>query len=340
MKVGLLWIAPLAALVGGCGWSAGGLGVPFAQRSTTGEHFGAQPNVLSQYVYWTLKANATLPQVEVARTPLKNKSKVGNVKSTSKDDLLNTSGMAVDSAGRLWILSFGTTSGSPSAALVFKLPLTAKSLPLYSFVLSHTMQSTALAFDPSGNLWVNSPGNGGVLEYAAPFKKSGTLKPKRGIVVAYGNGIAVDKSARVYLSIQSSVGTKSIAVIKPPYQNHDIYYLNGLKSPGGLIFDRKGNLYASTQDSAALVRYNSNDLNKSDSPSIVDYQAPYANTYFAGFAFSANGDLYGADCSGVVGRIFVYPTGTKKFSNTMRPSLVYANTETSQARCVWGIAIK
>ncbi len=297
-------------------------------------------------VYWTLFAGVTYPQVQVARVPLMTDSKVASIGKGAKNDLLYTSGMAIDAAGHLWILSFGPYSGNPTSAVAFKLPLTYKSVPIHRFVLLGTMASDALAFDPSGNLWVTSPGNSSVMEYAPSLKKNAKLKPVRTLTAAAGTnsyGIAVDASARVYISANNSTGTDSIAVVKPPYKKRDTYFLDGLTSPGGLTFDSNGNLYASTNPSsgAALVRYNSNHLKKGATPSIVDPTGLPTGSYLAAYAFAPNGDLYVANCGGASSDgIDVYPTGTQKFSSKLSPSVIYTNSDIQQAGCAWGIAIR
>src|ERR1700731_4676023 len=148
------------------------------------------------------------------------------------------------------------------------------------------------AFDPSGNLWVTSPGNQSVVEYTGPFTQSATLTPATiltaGVDVPFA--VAVDKNANVYISNNGSTGTNSIAVVSPPYTGEP-YFLNGLTAPGGLVFDNAGNLYASSNGSApAVVRYNSNHLKSGDQPSIVDPAGLKATSYEASFAFTAHGD--------------------------------------------------
>jgi|GEM_PF-3176474 len=296
-----------------------------------------------QKVYWTLFAGPAYPQVQIANVPLKVKSKANSIDSSSQNDLLYSSGMAIDSAGRLWILSFGQSNGAPTSALVFKLPLDANSVPLYTFVLTGTSGADALAFDPSGDVWVTSPGTHEVFEYKGPFTKSKTLNPAVTLNGGSDNpfGIAVDKSAKVYISINNSTGTDSIAVATPPYK-HEPYFLNGLTAPGGLMFDKSGNLYASSNGSApALVRYNSNNLKNGATPNIVDPTGLPASSYEAAFAFTAKGDLYAANCgnSGTAG-LDVWPLSAKKFTSKLPPSVQYTNADLQSVGCAWGIAIK
>jgi len=337
-------LALLIALLSGC--SGGGFPPPaqtapqaFSSDSAT---IGA-PHVTHQDVYWTLFAGAPYPQVQIAAAPLKTASKSTSIYSSRKNNLLDSSGMAVDSSGRLWILSYGKNSGAPTSALVFELPLTATSIPKYTFVLSGTSGSDALAFGPSGNLWVTAPGYHEVLEYKGPFAKSGTLKPVTTITAVSNNlfGIAVDKSANVYFSLNNSRGSRSIAVEKPPYKASP-YYLEGLMYPGGLIFDKHGNLYASTNGTPpAVVRYNSNHLQSGDKPNIVDPTGVPAGSYEAAFALTAKGDLYAANCGNAkTAGIDVWPLGSKTFSARLAPSVLYTNSNLRLVGCAWGIAIK
>jgi sugar lactone lactonase YvrE len=343
MNARSLAVIAFVALLFGCG---GGFR-PSASTSSVASTSGLAPADFApigvQHVFWTLFAGAAYPQVEIASVPLKTTSKVTDVYNSGQNDLIYSSGMAVDKSGRLWVLSFGKYNGAPTSALVFGLPLTAKSVPRYTFVLSTTSGADALAFDPSGNLWVTSPGYHTALEYKGPFKKSGTLKPAITLPGGSANdfGIAVDKSANIYISNNNSSGKDSIAVVKPPY-THKPYYLNGLSAPGGLIFDTHGNLYASTVGSKpAVVRYNSNDLKSGAKPSIVDPTGLPSGSYEAAFAFTARGDLYAANCgsTSAVG-IDVWPLSKKQFSSKLAPSVKYTNGNLQLVGCAWGIAIK
>jgi hypothetical protein len=327
-------------LLTGCG---GGYG---PSRAGTPGLPGSSPESaakVKQLVYWTLYAGRSFPEVEHARVPLTAKSKPRDIGGNTKNDLNYTSGMTVDAKGKLWILSFGRYSGNPGTAVAFKLPMKAAAMPLYTFVLSGTSGANALTFDSSGNLWVASPGNSSVLEYTGSFTKSGTLSPAITISAPGYKpaGIAVDKSANVYVSNFESTGKNSIGVLAPPY-NGAPFFLNGLKAPGGLVFDKQGNLYASTDGSApAVVRYDSNDLKKGAKPSVVDSTGLPAASYEAAFAFTSTGDLYAANCgnSDSAG-IDVWPLSKKEFSKTLSPSVRYTNADIQDAGCAWGLAVR
>ena len=325
-----------AAAVGAC--TNPGLAPPANPPATT-QIVDAKKT--AHYVYWTLYAARTYPEVQIAKTPMKKKSKVVNVGGGTANDLNYTSGMTFDKSGRLWILSFGHYAGNPVTVVVFKLPLKPSSTPQYEFVLSGSDGSDALAFDPSGNLWVSSPGNDDVLEYTGPFTKSGTLNPaitlNGGSLVPYG--VAFDAASNLYISIANSTGNESIAVEAPPY-NSLPYFLSGLVKPGSLAFDKNGNLYSSSNggSSAALVRYDKNHLKSGDKPSIVDPTGLPASSYLSAFAFTTTGDLYVANCGNASSAgIDVYKTSRKAFSAKLAPSLLYSNADIQQAGCAWGI---
>ena len=297
------------------------------------------------YVYWTLFASCSYPQIQFARVPMKSASKAKSYDCSTQNGLGYSSGLGVDPKGRLWVISFNGKAGpKPSKVEVFKLPLRASSVQEYAFVLSGSDGSDALTFDPSGNLWVSSPGNSSVLEYKGPFTKSGTLAPALTIGVPSGYNmysLAFDKSSKLYASNFDSTGTNSIGVLAPPYTGEP-YFLDGLASPGGIVFDKHGNLYASTNGAApAVVRYNSNHLKSGDKPSIVDPTGIPASSYESALAFTSTGDLYAANCgNNSSAGIDVWPLSRKTFSSKLAPSLLYTNADIQQAGCAWGIAIK
>ena len=125
-----------------------------------------------------LFASPSLPQVQIANDPLKTTSSVTNI-DTTHNGLTYTSGVTFYK-GQLWVWPFNT-HGAPGYAVVFKLPLTSSSKPLYTFKFSGTSGEDALAFDPSGNLWVDCTGSHSILEYKGPFTK-GTGMSKAGII--------------------------------------------------------------------------------------------------------------------------------------------------------------
>ena len=332
----------VAATLAAC--SAGGLGPAISPTTAglTAPHLAVPAAKKASYLYWTLFESCSYPQIQFVRLKLKAKSKASDYNCSSANGFSYSSGMHIDAQGRLWVIYFGQGHGSPGTAAVFKLPLKTNSLPEYTFVLAGTQDPDHLTFDPSGNLWVNSHSNGSILEYAGPFTKSATLTPTLTITkgITTPNGIAIDKSGNLYVSLGPSTGTDSIAVFTAPITSSSTpYYLNGLSGPGGLIFDKNGNLYASINVSSlsAIVRYDKNDLSSGDSPSIVD-PTDLSYTYESDFAFDAGGNLYFANC-GSNASIYLYPTGTKPFSSSLKPSLDYSDPDLQQSGCGWGIAI-
>ncbi|HET6276256.1 MAG TPA: hypothetical protein VFE16_10040 [Candidatus Cybelea sp.] len=316
---------------------------PAVPSTITDPQAGTAPAAAQQHVYWTLFAGSQYPQVQIANVPLAKKSKVTSIGARTKNDLIETSGVTFHQ-NRLWILSFGQSSGEPTSALVFDLPLKETSAPKYTFVLGNSNGGDALAFDPSGDLWISSPGYHTILEYKGPFTKSGTLAPAKTLNGGnlYSYAIAVDKKGAVYASILNGGLKNSIAVSQPPYKGKP-YFLTGLTSAGALGFDSHGNLYASSNgptSSPALVRYSADNLKKGAKPSIADSAGLPADSYLAALDFTAKGDLYIANCGGPGSPgIDVYPLSSNAFSSKLAPSLEYTNDDITSQGCAWGIAV-
>ncbi len=333
--VAVLILASVPAGCGGAGIASPKLG-PFDGTALS----GLAPEAKTQYVYWTLVAPVHSAQVQYARVPLQEYATPTSIYATSRNKLLITSGMRVDSAGHLWVMSYGTKKGRDAPIAVFDFPLKQDSVPLHSFVLSGTDGAENIAFDSSGNLWVASRQNDTVFEYKGPFRKSGTLSPARTIThgLKQPMGLTFDGKGNLYVSNFASGGAHSIAIFKAPVKNSPPTFLNGLYTPGGLLFDKSGNLYASTNgpSGSAIARYDSNDLYAGATPSIYDGTALY-HSFGANFAFSASGDLYVSNC-GVNASIFVYPTSTKAFGPALAPTIDFSDYDLYDG-CAWGLVI-
>ena len=154
-------------------------GPRFAPSTTSPSIVQAAPDKKArQHVYWTFFAGCSYPAIMYAKVPLKRRSKPTNYACSTGNELGYTSGMAVDSSERLWVLSFAPhyTGGKPGEVAVFKLPLQPNSVQEYTFILSGTNGADNLAFDPSGNLWVAGGGNNNIAEYEGPSRPAARFR--------------------------------------------------------------------------------------------------------------------------------------------------------------------
>jgi len=304
------------------------------------------PLFTPQTVYWDLFKAGTQNQLEFAATPLTMSSPFTDISGTVGNALHCTSGMTFDSSGRLFVLSAVNSCSAPYASLlqVFNVPVTQSSVPVASFTLPGTGIDDNLTFDNSGNLWIEDNFNNSVSEFTGPFTSSRALTAALTLTngILSPSGVAVDAAGDVFVANQQSHGTNSIAVFHAPVSNATVpTFLNGLTGPGGLIFDTQGNLYASNNPgaNAAIVRYNVNNLGSGATPDIVDPAGLAGlNSYEAGFAWDAEGNLYFADC-GNNGAVRVYPTATSQFSSSLAPSVGFTTPPVTGVECAWGIAI-
>ena len=338
-------IAFLGAFVFGAACSNGSL--PASKPSSLGSltQLSHSAATSKHYVYWTFFAATPAPQLQFAALPLKKTSKVTSIKGTSSNELDYTDGLAFDSKGQLWVLTYPDGQGCPATAAVFKTPLTQTSKPVLSFLLDKSCGVNALTFDSSGNLWVSADQGNAILQYKGPFTKSGTLEPAVDSGIYKPIGIAVTSNATLFVALTEGTEKFSIEFEPPPYNRSGSGdgLLTGLPSPGGIAFDRHGNLYASTNPlgtkHGALAVYDSDDLFNGAKPSAMDSKGQAVGSYEASFGFDASGNLYDADCGAKPG-IYVYPTATKKLGPRLAPSVIFTDKAIQSAGCAWGVAIQ
>ena len=336
MKHSLLVFALALPLLAGCGAGASnqlpGLGTAHPQTV---------PAKSGSSVYWSLFYAGANPQVEIAKAPLKSKSKVTDIDGNSHNLLVCANAMRFVGS-KLWIMNLSPCHGSgESIVQVYSLPLKAYSAPELTFILTGPMDADHMTFDASGNLWVPSYNTNTVYEYEGPFTSSGTLSPA--ITLTHGfnipQGLGFDSKGNLYVANTGTTnGKNAITVYKAPISDRKPYYLKGVISPSGLTFDKNGNLFASSNGTTgAIAEYASDHLKSGSTPSIVDSTGLASSPYGADLNFDAAGNLYDADCGSTPG-IYSYPTATKKFSSSLKPAF-YTNDTITTIGCVWGIAV-
>ena len=145
------------------------------------------------------------------------------------------------------------------------------------------------------------------------------------------------------MSDVNGTSTRSIAMYDAPISEASVpTFLKGLPGPGGLTFDKHGDLYASSNSSkgegAAIVRYDAGDLKPGAKPSVIDKAGLEGEPYEANFAWDASGNLYVADC-GSDANVRVYPLATKPFTSKLSPSITHRDPSFDTDECAWGLAI-
>ena len=336
MKHVLLVLALALPILGGCGGHASNQ-LPFTGASQP-QGVRDQTGVT---VYWSLFYAGTNPQVEIAKAPLKARSKATDIDGNSANQFVCANAMRFVGS-KLWIMNLSPCHGSSgeSIAQVYSLPLTMSSTPEKTFILSGPMDADHMTFDASGNLWVSSQNNS-VYEYTGPFTTSATLSPATTLTLGFKipQGLGFDSEGNLYVANTGTTnGKNAITVFKAPISNRKPYYLKGVIAPSGLSFDTRGNLFVTSNGkTGTIAEYASGHLKSGSDPTVVDRTGLATSPYGADLNFDAAGNLYDADCSSTPG-VYSYPTATKKFSSKLAPTF-YTNQTITTIGCVWGVAV-
>lgn len=335
----LRYLAPLlyALAIGGCA------AVPSSPMTPAVNPGAALTDAAktSAHAYWTLFANQR-PEIEIAATPLSSKSHPLKIAGTSGNMLSHTCCVRFRQ-NFAWILTSPHGQTQPNVLLIFRLPVTSQSVPLYYDTLEGNTFGVHMEFDGHGNLWMSALGPqrnvDTVTEYSGNFfQEGGDFKPSLTLNAGLDTpqGIAFDRNGNLYVA---DAGSNNVAVFSQPVQNQQPYYLTGIKNPGGLVFDATGNLFAASNNGSTgtMVEYKSGNLRSGARPNVVDPTGINPSPYGSDLAFDARGNLYDADCGSDAG-IYTYPLATRKFTSTLKPSF-YTNASIQQNGCAWGIAI-
>jgi len=250
--------------------------------------------------------------------------------------LTAASGMAIDSAGKLYVVN----DNAPHAVYVFAPPFSASSTPVATINLpAADTNPFTIALDASGDVWVNQcSATGMVYEFTPPF--SGTITPTPAITLTTVNvcptGLGFDGSGNLYVANTNS-GTNTVSVWTAPIHSGDppAGSLTGLNNPQGLGFDAAHNLYVTNKGDGSIARFNA-PISLGASPSITD---PSANTGlptgggYTQINFDSAGNMYVADCGT---QLFEYPLATTPFSNATTPSVTFTTPDSCGAGVVIG----
>jgi sugar lactone lactonase YvrE len=177
-----------------------------------------------------------------------------------------------------------------------------------------------MAFDPAGNLWVASTGNGKVFEFNGPWGAvTGTSTPAVNITLATGlnrpEGLAFDTAGDLFVANE---GSTTIAIFTAPIANgaSPSGTLNGVTAPDSLAFDHSGNLYVGKVN-GDIARYNAT-VTAGSSPNTIDPAAVTTAADIEGMAVDNASNVFVMSCNS---NVLEFPTGTTAFSATMPPSV-------------------
>jgi sugar lactone lactonase YvrE len=185
--------------------------------------------------------------------------------------------IAFDDDGTLWVASSNNNSifgYSAALALAGGSPT-----PTVSITSTDLANPAALAFDADGNLWVANAGAASFVEFSASQLAAGgninaTVKLTASSGVATPTGLAFDEAGNLWIANSDPVGTTSGVVAFTAAQLASggtlaptiavLFQNPGLT--GSLAFDESGSLWVSNATDNALVKYSSDQLASSGTP--------------------------------------------------------------------------
>lgn len=349
----------LAAALGACSGSGSGSKVPTGPTPTPKPtSSGATPtpspspthSAADHYVYYsTRNLNVGAASLGAVSYPLTSTSAPAvTVYGSSANKLTGTGPLLIDSSGRLW----GLNGLNPPAIVgIFDTPLTSTSLPSVVLTLPSGVVANAMAFDPSGNLWIASWNSGAIsaYEFTGPFNVTATLVAAHKVPVggctdsASYFGMAFNAAGDLYVTCNGSPASSSVAVLLKSASYGSVnHYLSGLGAPSALIFDSAGDLYAGSNSAppgGGICLFKSGNLGAGATPNVCDSTGMGAAYWPVQLAFDSAGNIYSANCIDLPGQLIVYPTSTQPLSAGLAPSAVYSDANIAASQCVGGVAI-
>lgn len=142
-------------------------------------------------------------------------------------------GVAVDSAGNLYVIDFANNGGVKGTIFVFRAPVTSASVAAFSFPAAPGGSNAfAIAFDPKGRLWATDKGCGIVNRFDPPFSACST-PTLRWLGAGCPAGIAFDRSGALYVADE---GSSRVRVWRADQTNGSCGCFVCAPTPAALVF--------------------------------------------------------------------------------------------------------
>lgn len=184
-------------------------------------------------------------------------------------------GFAIDSSGDLWVADEGSVSAEfsdvPGTVVEYGKSELTEASPRPSVTLKVPHGPFALAFDPSGNLWLDYRQANRVVELSkAQLAKSGSPEPKVSLRVKPDDcGLAFDPSGNLWEGSDEdwlSEWTKA-EMSRSGAPTPQVTISSGtLSAPCRPTFDSAGNLWVGSYDGSNVVEFSKTELVKSGAP--------------------------------------------------------------------------
>ncbi len=225
----------------------------------------------------------------------------GNVrpKVTISRHVSSPQGLAFDHSGNLWVAGAGSVVEYSRSQLTEASPMPAVVISPRGSVPGLALELAGLAFDSSGDLWVDGYGNNTVFEYTqSQLTKSGSPAPN---VTIAGNdintpfGVAFDRSGNLWVSNEGNDDVVEYTQSQLTKSGSPTPKTELFAGPGseGIAFDSSGELWVAV--SGSVVEYERSQLTEGSPSPRVTITGPLQEPH--GLAFDSSGGLWVADYS-------------------------------------------
>ena len=219
----------------------------------------------------------------------------GSPRVTLSTGVIEPQGLLFDRAGDLWVANSGSLDEYAKDQLT-------KRSPTPETVIQGSTSFATMAWDSSGDLWVDGYGDNTVDEYAnSQLTRSGTPTPK---VTLSGNdlsrpvGLTFDRDGDLWIGNEDNgqvleYAKRQLTRSGSPTPRVD-YIADGYAVEEDVVFDSSGNLWTSPGQPAVLVEYTKSQLTKpraSPAVSIKSLTLP-AQDWPGGMTFDPSGNLW------------------------------------------------
>jgi PKD repeat protein len=164
-------------------------------------------------------------------------------------------GIAIDGSGNVWVSDSGPFQPSGLQGVVeFSGSGSILSAKPYGFTGGGISYPTAIAIDPSGNVWVSNGPNNSVSELSSTGSPISGAAGYTGGGLNGSYGIAIDGSGDAWVTNASGNSVTELSATGSILSGTNGYTGGGLSGPGGIAIDASGNVWVANNAASSVTK--------------------------------------------------------------------------------------